>query len=85
MPGGNKDNYTPYKMTGHTLPGPNQRLSDPAAEAQVTNDTLNANSIGDQTQQVDSGITDNYGSEVSGQEETKVPLDVEVTVNGQPV
>jgi hypothetical protein len=58
---------------------------DPAARAQARKEALNQTVSGEQAQYVDSGITDSYGTEVNNQEETKVPVDVEVTVNGQPV
>tara|TARA_R100000781_G_scaffold46305_1_gene31261 strand:- start:782 stop:1240 length:459 start_codon:yes stop_codon:yes gene_type:complete len=58
---------------------------DPAARAQARKEAFNQTVSGEQAQYVDSGITDSYGTEVNNQEETKVPVDVEVTVNGQPV
>jgi len=67
------------------ISGERANTSVRSSGATNSQDTLNTTPSGEQAQYIDSGIEDSYSSDIPNQEGTTVPVDVEVTVNGNPV
>ena len=76
--------YTPYKMTGHELPGPNQQLQTSEEELLTQNTQQNAQ-VDQPNNQLNANTTDLATNEPMSNNTSKKKVDVEVTVNGQPV
>ena len=96
--------YAPFKMSGHTLPGPNQNSAinkimgtDPLKEYmayrrktrghQKVGESIEGNEQPQVTQDyVDTGMDDSNVDTLATEENTtKVPVDVEVTVNDKKI
>ena len=75
--------YTPFKMQGHELPGPNQR--PPVNEEELIAENEQQMVEKDQpNNQLSTDVTD-FSASGATSDATKKKVDVEVTVNGQPV